>query len=149
MSSMTPEQLARACADAMWAEDSATNGLGMQLGEVSPGRSEMRMNVRQEMVNGHGTCHGGFIFTLADSAFAFACNTYNARTVAQHCSISFLAPARLGDMLVARAVEQSRAGRSGIYDVRVETEAGVQIALFRGNSRVMKGEFFPGVMIEG
>ena len=149
MSSMTPEQLARACADAMWAEDSATNGLGMQLGEVSPGRSEMRMSVRQEMVNGHGTCHGGFIFTLADSAFAFACNTYNARTVAQHCSISFLAPARLGDMLVARAVEQSRAGRSGIYDVRVETEAGVQIALFRGNSRVMKGEFFPGVMIEG
>ena len=149
MKSMTRDQLAKACADAMWAEDSATAGLGMVLGPVAPGRSAITMHITQAMVNGHGTCHGGFIFALADSAFAFACNTYNQRTVAQHCSITYLAPGRLGDVLTARGVEASRTGRSGIYDIYVENQKSETIAIFRGHSRTVKGEFFPGIMVEG
>ncbi len=97
------------------------------------------MTVRADMTNGHGTCHGGFIFTLADSAFAFACNTYDERTVAQHAQITFIAPAMAGDKLVASAIERSRTGRSGIYDITVTREDGQQIAEFRGHSRTVGG----------
>jgi acyl-CoA thioesterase len=146
---MTADELARACADAMWAEDNATRGLGMRLVSVASGRSEIAMEITPAMVNGHGICHGGFIFTLADSAFAFACNSYNQRVVAQHCSITYLAPGRLGDVLTARAAETSRQGRSGIYDITISNQAGLTIALLRGHSRTVKGEFFPGITIEG
>ena len=147
--SMTAAALAQACADAMWADDSATQGFGMKLGPVGPGSAVMTMTVTQPMVNGHGMCHGGYIFTLADSAFAFACNTYNQRVVAQHCSVTFLNMAMLGDVLTASATEASRQGRSGIYDIKVTKADGTVVAIFRGHSRTIKGEFFPGVKVEG
>ena len=137
--SSDPAILARQAADAMYARDRATRQLGIELLEIGPGRARMRMKVREEMLNGHETCHGGFIFTLADSAFAFACNSHNLVAVAAACSIEFLAPARLGDALVAVAIEQALAGRSGIYDVRVETESGALVALFRGKSARVRG----------
>ena len=146
---MTPLELARACADAMWAEDAASRGLGMELVAVEPGHAVLAMTVIERMVNGHNLCHGGFIFTLADSAFAFACNTYNQRTVAQHCAITFLNAARLGDRLVARAVERQRMGRSGIYDITVTREEGFVIAEFRGHSRTIEGEIVPGAKVRG
>jgi acyl-CoA thioesterase len=149
MTAMTAQSLAEACAKAMWDEDRASAGLGMAVLTVGPGRSEVAMTISEAMVNGHGTCHGGFIFSLADSAFAFACNSYNQRTVAQHCSITFLAPGKLGDRLVAKAGEASRMGRSGIYDIDVFNQDGVKIAIFRGHSRTVKGEFFPGIVVEG
>lgn len=147
MTTMTPDELARACAEAMWAEDRASQHLGMKLGPVSAGRASIVMTVTETMVNGHGLCHGGYIFTLADSTFAFACNTYNARTVAQSCAITYIASARLGDVLTASGVEVSRSGRSGIYDITVKNQNGITVAVFRGNSRTIKGEFFPGVTI--
>ena len=116
--------LARRCAAAMWADDQASRRLGMQLLDVAPGRSTLSMTVRDDMVNGHGSCHGGFIAALADSAFAFACNTYDDVTVAAGFDITFVAPARLGDELVADAVERSRFGRSGLYDVTVSCRRG-------------------------
>lgn len=122
----------------MWAGDAASRALGMSLDAVTPGRATVSMTVQADMVNGHGTCHGGFIFTLADSAFAFACNSHNARAVAQECSVTFLAPAREGERLVADAVERHRAGRSGLYDVTVSNEAGA-VAEFRGLSRTVRG----------
>jgi acyl-CoA thioesterase len=140
---MNAAELARACADAMWADDAASRGLGMELISVEPGHAVLAMTVTANMVNGHEICHGGFIFTLADSAFAFACNTHNQRTVAQHCSIAFVNSARLGDRLVARAAERMRSGRSGIYDVTVTREEGVVIAEFRGHSRTIEGELVP------
>jgi acyl-CoA thioesterase len=136
---MNPAELARACADAMWREDAASQGLGMELVAVAPGTATLAMTVTDQMVNGHGTCHGGFLFTLADSAFAFACNGYDVRTVAQHCSITFVSPAKLGDRLIAQAQERQRAGRSGIYDVSVQREDGAVIAEFRGHSRTVGG----------
>ena len=139
---MTPEALARACAEAMLADDPASRSLGMVLEHVGPGVARMAMAVRADMVNGHGMCHGGFIFTLADSAFAFACNTYNERTVAQHCAVTFLRPAQVGMRLVAVAAERSRAGRSGIYDITVSTAEGTGIAEFRGHSRGLGTRFF-------
>jgi acyl-CoA thioesterase len=134
---------ARACADAMLAEDRATQGLGILLAAVGPGSATMTMMVRDDMVNGHGMCHGGFIFTLADSAFAFACNSYNERAVAQHNSITYLRPGRLGEMLTAVAEERVRQGRSGLYDVRVTGSDGTVVAEFRGQSRTIGGTFFP------
>jgi acyl-CoA thioesterase len=136
---MSPEELARACAQAMWAEDRASQGLGMELVAVGPGEARIAMTVRPDMVNGHGIMHGGFIFTLADSAFAFACNSYDERVVAQHCSITFLKPGKLGDRLTAHAVERSRGRRSGIYDIRVTNGDGEAIAEFRGHSRSIGG----------
>jgi len=133
------ERLARAAADAMWAQDEASRALGMTLAEIAPGRATLTMMVTDKMVNGHGLCHGGYIFTLADSAFAFACNTHNQRTVAQNCNITYVAPGRLGDLLTARCREVSRSGRSGIYDVTVTREGGEVIAEFRGLSRTVKG----------
>lgn len=146
---MTADELAKACAKAMWDEDNASSGLGMTLVSVAPGRAELAMPITAAMVNGHGIAHGGFIFTLADSAFAFACNSYNQRAVAQHCSITYLAPGRLGDVLTARATEASRQGRSGLYDIEVTNQSGVMIAIFRGHSRTVKGEFVPGIAREG
>jgi acyl-CoA thioesterase len=130
-----PHELARACAQAMWAEDTASRSLGMRIEHVAPGEAVVSMEVRPDMVNGHGSAHGGLIFTLADSAFAFACNSYGERVVAQHCAITFLRPGRLGDRLSAHAVERARAGRSGIYDIRVSDGAGGLVAEFRGHSR--------------
>ena len=129
----------------MWADDPASKSLGMALEAIGPGMARMAMTVRGDMVNGHGMCHGGFIFTLADSAFAFACNTYNERVVAQHGAITFLRPARLGMRLVAAAVERRRAGRSGIYDVAVGDGEGGVIAEFRGHSRGLGTKFFEGL----
>jgi len=126
----------------MWAEDRASQGLGMVLQSVAPGRASIAMEVTQAMVNGHGTCHGGFIFALADSAFAFACNSRNARAVAAQCHISYLRPGRLGDRLVAVAEERALAGRSGIYDVSVRDGDGTAIAEFRGHSRAIGQSFF-------
>jgi acyl-CoA thioesterase len=146
---MDAAALARACAQVMWAEDVASRGLGMRLISVEPGRAVLGMTVSRTMVNGHGLCHGGFIFMLADSAFATACNSYNRRAVGQHCAITFLSPARSGDHLVARAIERSRAGRSGLYDVTVTGEEGPVIAEFRGHSRVIEGEIIPGLAPTG
>lgn len=140
---MTPDDLARASTAAMWAGDKATQHLGMDLSDVAPGRATMAMVVRPEMTNGHQTCHGGYIFTLADSAFAFACNTYNQRTVAQMAQVSFLAPAFAGDRLTAEAREVWKQGRGGVYDVRVTNQNGVVVAEFRGHSRTVKGTHIP------
>ena len=138
---MDRQALARATADAMWAGDHASKWLGMKIEEVKAGYARLSMRVTREMVNGHDTCHGGMIFTLADSSFAYACNSHNQRTVAANCSIDFLAPARFGDVLVATAVEQVRAGRAGVYDIRVENQAGETIASFRGRSAAIKGHW--------
>lgn len=140
---MTPDDLAQACAAAMWADDNATQHLGMELSDVRAGHATMTMRVRPEMTNGHKICHGGYIFTLADSAFAFACNTYNQRVVAQMGQITFLAPGQEGDVLTARAVEVWRQGRSGIYDITVTRQDGTKIAEFRGHSRSIKGTHLP------
>ena len=134
-----PTALARRSAQAMWAEDRASRGLGMRLEHVAPGSAVLSMAITEVMVNGHGTCHGGFIFLLADSAFAFACNSHNQKNVAQNCQIAFIAPGRLGMRLIAEARERHRGERSGIYDVTVKTDAGELIAEFRGFSRAIPG----------
>ncbi|GHE96272.1 phenylacetic acid degradation protein PaaD [Aliiroseovarius zhejiangensis] len=139
---MTPQDRAERAAQMMWDDDPASQGLGMSLDMIGPGQAVMSMTVRPDMSNGHGICHGGFIFTLADSAFAFACNSYNHRVVAQHNSITYLAPGKLGERLVATASEASRTGRSGIYDVTVTGEDGRRVALFRGHSRQISGTHF-------
>src|SRR5215831_15653280 len=139
---LSPDDLARACADAMWKEDDASSGLGMQIVEIKPGFARLTMTVQPHMVNGQRIAHGGFIFTLADSAFAFACNSHNQRTVAAQCNISFIRPGKLGDTLVATAREISRTGRSGIYDVRVTVNDTV-VAELRGHSRTIGGALVP------
>ena len=139
---LAPDDLARACAEAMWSEDDASKGLGMEILEVRPGEATLAMTVQPHMVNGQRIAHGGFIFLLADSAFAFACNSRNERAVAAQCNISFIKPGKLGDRLVATAREISRAGRSGIYDVRVSVDGSV-IAEFRGHSRTIGQAWIP------
>jgi len=134
------EAVAKAAAETMWRDDGASRALGMEILEVGPGQAKLAMTIRPDMTNGHGTAHGGFIFTLADSAFAFACNSSGDRTVAAHCSITFLRPGALGDRLVATAREVSRSGRSGLYDVSVAVGETV-IAEFRGHSRTVGGSF--------
>jgi acyl-CoA thioesterase len=140
---LSPDDLARACADAMWAEDDASQGLGMEIVDVGPGRATLSMTVQPHMVNGQRIAHGGFIFLLADSTFAFACNSRNERTVAAQCDITFIRPGKLGDRLTATAREVSRSGRSGIYDIHV-TADDVVIAEFRGHSRTIGGTWLPG-----
>ncbi len=125
----------------MWAEDRASRALGMELVEVGPGRATVRMVVRDDMVNGHGIGHGGLTFTLADSAFAFACNSRNRRTVAAGAEIRFRRPTRLGDVLTASAVERSSAGRDGVFDV-VVTDADAVVAEFTGRSREIGGTLY-------
>lgn len=139
---LSPDDLARACADAMWKEDDASRGLGMEIVDIGPGRATITMTVKPEMVNGQRIVHGGFIFTLADSTFAFACNSHNDRAVAAQGAITFIRPGKLGDILVATAREVSRSGRSGIYDVQVTANGGV-IAEFRGHSRTIPGKWLP------
>lgn len=141
--SLSPQALAEACARSMWDEDNASRHLGMELLAVAPGEASLSMTITEAMTNGHSTCHGGYIFTLADSAFAFACNTYNQRTVAQHCSVTYIAPAFRGDRLMAAAREVSRRGRGGIYDIAITNQKGEQIAEFRGHSRSVKGALLP------
>jgi acyl-CoA thioesterase len=132
------DALAQRVAAAMWAEDSASQALGMRIVDVGAGRASLTMRVRGDMTNGHGICHGGFMFCLADSAFAFACNSHNHRAVAQSADIVFLSPVRLGDELVATAVERLREGRTGICDVTVRRGDEV-VAEFRGHSRLVRG----------
>jgi acyl-CoA thioesterase len=148
MTRFTADALARACAERMWSDDTASRVLGMTLTHVAPGEARITMPVTANMVQGHGTCHGGSIFTLADSAFAFACNSRNQRCVAQHAAITYLAPGKLGDVLTAHAREVNRRGRSGLYDVRVTRADGTVIAEFRGHSRAIEGLFFPDAEIE-
>jgi acyl-CoA thioesterase len=138
---MTPQDRARRCADLMWEGDNASRALGMRITAVGPGTATMEMTVREDMVNGHGIGHGGLTFALADSAFAFACNSYNRRTVAQACEIRFLAPTRLGDLLTATAVEREREGRDGVYDIVVHN-ADTVVAEFTGRSKEVRGTFF-------
>ncbi|WP_119291141.1 hydroxyphenylacetyl-CoA thioesterase PaaI [Azohydromonas sediminis] len=139
MSHRTPQQIADHVREGMFANDRASKALGMQVLEVTPGRAVLTMTVREDMVNGHDICHGGLIATLADSAFAFACNSYNELTVASGFSIDLIAPARLGDVLTATCVEISKTGRTGVYDTEVRNQRGERIAVFRGRSYTAKG----------
>jgi acyl-CoA thioesterase len=139
---MNPQEIARRCADIMWPDDHAARGLGMVIAEVGPGSATLTMTVRQDMVNGHGTCHGGFIFAVADSTFAYACNSFNHRAVAAGVDINFLAPAHLGDVLTAHGHARHQGGRSGVYDIEVTNQDGKLIAVFRGRAARIKGHFF-------
>lgn len=139
---LTPKARAEKAAAAMWAHDRASQHLGMQIIEIDAGMATLTMTVQPHHCNGHGICHGGITFTLADSAFAFACNSRNQSTVAQHNSISYVAPGREGDELTALAREVALSGRSGIYDVTVTNQDAVVIAEFRGASRAIKGQLF-------
>ena len=136
----TPQDVAEASRDAMLKDDHATRSLGICIESVGPGTCSATMTVRQDMLNGHATCHGGFIATLADSAFAFACNAYNEITVASGFDISIVAPARQGDVLTAVCTEQNKTSRTGVYDVEVRNQDQQRIALFRGRSYTMKGK---------
>ena len=139
---LTPKQRAEKSAAAMWGNDDASKWLGMSLDGVDEGCATLSLTVEKHHTNGHDSCHGGVIFALADSAFAFACNSRNQATVAQHNSITYIAPGNLGDKLTAIAREVSLSGRSGIYDVRVKNGAGQTIAEFRGGSRTVPGTLF-------
>lgn len=139
-----PQLLAEEVSVAMWSRDRATQALNMQLLGVKPGYAMVSMPVHGDMLNGHHTCHGGYLFTLADSAFAYACNSHNQNTVASACHIDFLAPAKEGDVLEAEVVERSLAGRTGVYDVTVRVQGGKTIALFRGKSYRVGGEVMTG-----
>jgi len=139
MDSPTPQQIADHVGNTMLASDPASTGLGIALRAIGPGRASMTMTVRAEMLNGFGICHGGFITTLADSAFAFACNSYNRLTVAAAIGVDFIAPAQLGEELVAEAVELSRAGSTGLYDVTVRNPKGEIVAVLRGRSHELRG----------
>lgn len=135
---MNPQEIARRCADALAAEDNVARSLGIEIVEIGPGRAVLAMTVQASMTNGHGTCHGGFIFMLADCAFAYACNSHGPRAVAQNAQVHFLSPAQVGARLTAEAIERRRAERSGLTDVTVRDEKGV-IAEFRGASRTIAG----------
>lgn len=139
---MTPKLRAEKSAAAMWADDHASKWAGMEITHMDEGVATLELIVAQQHCNGHGICHGGVTFMLADSAFAFACNSRNQSTVAQHNMISFTAPGQLGDRLTASASEVSLTGRSGIYDVTVTNQTGQKIAEFRGFSRAIKGQLF-------
>jgi acyl-CoA thioesterase len=139
------QALADATAKAMWARDQAAQALGIKIVRVQPGASLLTMTVRSDMVNGHHICHGGMIFSLADTAFAYACNSYNKNTVASACHIDFLAPGKEGETLEAEAIEQSQSGRTGVYDVTVRGSNGKTIALFRGKSYRISGEVIAGL----
>ncbi|MGJ9417103.1 hydroxyphenylacetyl-CoA thioesterase PaaI [Massilia sp. CMS3.1] len=134
-----PQQLAELAGKTMYERDPASQALGMKLDEIRPGYARMSMRVRADMLNGHQTCHGGYIFMLADSAFAFACNSHNFNTVGAGCTIDYLAPGREGDLLVAEALEQALLSKTGVYDITVKNEEGRTIALFRGKSHRVSG----------
>lgn len=134
-----PASFARACSDAMHANDQAAHMMGIEIVDTTPGKAVLQMQVRQDMLNGHAVCHGGMLFTLADTAFAHACNNTNKVTLASGCTIDFLAPALLDEVLTATAVERSRSGRTGVYDVEIHNPAGKLVATFRGRSYQIKG----------
>jgi len=136
----TPQQIAEASRAAMLKDDHATASLGIAIDQVGPGTCTASMTVRRDMLNGHAICHGGLITTLADSAFAFACNAYNEVTVASGFDVNLLAAARLDDVLTAQAVEVSKSGRTGVYDITVTNQRGERVAAFRGRSYTMKGK---------
>jgi len=136
----TAQQIAEATCDAMWVNDRTSKALGMQVLAIGPGTATLAMTVREDMLNGHDLCHGGMVATLADSAFAYACNAHNEVTVASGFDISLLAAARLGDVLRASAHEVARSGRTGVYDIEVLNQRGERIAVFRGRSHTMKGK---------
>lgn len=140
---MTPQELAEACAASLWADDFASQRLGMKIARIAPGEATLTMEIVESMANGHGDCHGGYTFALADSAFAFACNGYNQRVVGQQANITYLAPVSVGDMLTARGHEKFRKGRSGVYDIEVTNQRGELVAVFRGHSRTVKGTHLP------
>lgn len=140
--------LARRSAAAMWANDHASQGLGMRIEEMGPGYARISMRVRRDMLNGHAMCHGGFMFTLADSAFAFSCNSRNEATVAAGCSIEFLRPVRENEVLTAVARERVLSGRTGIYDVAVIDEAGQPVAVFRGKSARVRGDVIRAEVVQ-
>ena len=139
--STTELELAQACARLMWADDRASKKMGLELGEVTPGEASVHLTVKPDMLNGHGVCHGGLIFAMADTAFAFACNSLNRRAVAMHCSISFIEKVGAGAHLTAHAVQRASYGRNGIFDVTVADDHGVKVAEFRGYSRTIGGEW--------
>ena len=139
---MTPDERAQKSSQAMWEGDDASKWIGMSLIEVKEATATLEVTVEKHHCNGHGSCHGGVIYSLADSAFAFACNSRNQATVAQHNTITYLAPGFLNDTLTAHAVETSLIGRTGIYDVRVTNQNDDLIAEFRGCSRTIKGQLF-------
>lgn len=136
---LSPQALAELAGHAMYERDPATRGLGIALAAIAPGYARMTMTVRPDMLNGHQSCHGGFIFLLADSAFAFACNSHNVVTVGAGCTIDYLAPGREGDVLTAEGVEQALAGKTGVYDITVRNQENKVIALFRGKSHRVAG----------
>ncbi len=141
---MSPHERAKKVGETMFAVDTASKDtLGMELLVCEPGRASIRMVVKPLHLNGHQICHGGFIFTLADSTFAFACNSHNKNTVAAGCSIEFLRPAHAGDVLTCEGVEQTLSGRHGIYDMRVSNQRGEVVAMFRGKSAQIPGNVFP------
>ena len=137
------QDIAERAAAALYAGDRASQGLGMRIDSVAPGEATVALTVRADMVNGHRVCHGGIIFSLADSAFAFACNSHGDNTLAAAASIDFLAPAREGDVLTARAKELWRAGRTGLYDIMITNQRGERIAVFRGRSHRIEGRLIP------
>lgn len=139
MTDLTPQQLAEACAEAMFSRDQASQQLGMKIVSVAPGRAVLTMTVDNRMIQGHGACHGGYLFTLADSAFAFSCNTYDKATVASGCNIEYVSPAKEGDLLTATAEERSRGNRTGIYDITITNQADQVVAYFRGKSYQVRG----------
>lgn len=139
---MTPDERAKKSAETMWQSDDASKWVGLSLGKIKEASATLELTVEKHHCNGHGNCHGGIIYTLADSAFAFACNSRNQSTVAQHNTITYLAPGRLHDRLTAHATETSLVGRTGIYDVQVTNQDGDVIAEFRGCSRTIKGQLF-------
>jgi len=139
---MTPRDRANRSSDALWVNDHASHWMGIERGEVIESGARMSLCVQEHHCNGHNICHGGVIFTLADTAFAFACNSRNQNTVAQNNMITFIAPGQIGDVLTASAREVSLTGRSGIYDVRVINQDGTLIAEMRGLSRAIKGQLF-------
>ena len=143
---MSVKTTAQQVAKAMWAQDRASQWLGMELQSVQPGRAVLTLKVKDHHLNGHGMCHGGVTFALADSAFAFACNSRNQNTVAMHNLITFTAAAHLGDVLTAQAKEVSLNGRNGIYDVTVTRQDGTKVAEFRGMSRAIRGHVIEGTM---
>lgn len=137
---MDKKSLAKATGEAMARDDQCSRTLGLKLEEVGPGYARMSMKVTKAMLNGLGSCHGGMIYTLADSTFGFACNSHNHRAVATTCTIEYLTPAKLGDTLTAVGIEQALVGRFGVYDMKVTNQDGEVIALFRGKSTIIKGK---------
>jgi acyl-CoA thioesterase len=145
---MSPQAVAEACRDAMWRDDRASKSLGMQVLAVGPGSATLAMTVREDMLNGHDICHGGLVTTLADSAFAFACNAYNEVSVAAGFDVNLLAASKLGDVLTASATEVSKSGRTGVYDILVHNQRDEPVAMFRGRSYTIKGKaLVPGLPV--